>query len=94
MPSAPRRIDFIEGAFCGGLTGLLLFIVVDICLVAADVTLDIDPVAYFLTGVFVSVLSGIVLALVLVRLWNRHHAKTGAGEGDLQRPQQDHGKFQ
>ena len=49
MEPAPRRIDLIESAFSGGLAGLLLFVVFDICMVAADLRIaeaqTIAPVA-------------------------------------------------
>ncbi|WP_201834799.1 hypothetical protein [Microvirga zambiensis] len=85
MKPLPRRIDLIEGAFCGGLAGLLLFVVVDVLMVAADLTLDVDPVTYFLTGVAVSVLGGILLALALVRFWNRYLSKAARGEGESEK---------
>ena len=81
MEPAPRRIDPIESAFCGGLAGLLLFVVFDICMVAADLTLDVDPVMYFLTGVAISILGGIVLSLVLTWLWNRRVSNGARGKG-------------
>jgi NhaP-type Na+/H+ or K+/H+ antiporter len=81
MEPAPRRIDLIESAFSGGLAGLLLFVVFDICMVASDLTLDVDPVAYFLTGVAMSILGGIVLSLVLTWLWNRRVSNGARGKG-------------
>ena len=80
MEPAPRRIDLIECAFCGGLAGLLLFVVFDICMLAADLTLEVDPVAYFLTGVAVSIFGGIVLSLALAWFWNRYLSKAARGK--------------
>jgi hypothetical protein len=50
-------------------------------MVASDLTLDVDPVAYFLTGVARSILGGIVLSLVLTWLWNRRVSNGARGKG-------------
>lgn len=48
--------------------GVLLFLVFDTCMVAADLIVDVDPVAYFFAGIAISALGGSLLFAAIARL--------------------------
>jgi hypothetical protein len=54
-------MDRIELASCGGLAGMLLFVIYNAYLIFADHTANVDPFAYSLIGLTASILGGALL---------------------------------
>jgi TRAP-type C4-dicarboxylate transport system permease small subunit len=70
-PAPRRRVDPVALAFCGGLTGLLLFVAYDTWMISEGLAMDADPFMHFITGAATCIGGGALLFAVGTVLWNR-----------------------